>query len=250
MLTKKITSLQHPIVRHLNKLRTSKRYRSEKKTVLLSGKKVIFELGASHPIKKLLISPDFPTPKKLRAEETFLAAPSLFKKITGLVKPEQIVAEVALPKPSSLKKGQYLIALDDINDPGNLGTLLRTALALGWDGVFLTDKCADPFNDKALRAAKGATFHLPIRQGSREELLALIEERELTPVAADIKGTEPTTLSISSPYILILGNEARGIHPTLKKISTLVSIPMHGKMESLNVASAGAILMYTLKCQN
>lgn len=245
MLAKKITSLQHPIVRHLNKLRTSKQYRREKQTVLVTGKKVIFELGSSHPIKTLLLAPDLPLPKKIQAENTLIAAPSLFKKITGLVNPEEILAEIPLPKPSTLKNCHYVVALDDINDPGNLGTLLRTALALGWDGVFLTDHCADPFNDKALRAAKGATFHLPLRQGTHKELLALIKENNLTPLAADIRGKAPTRHT--SPTLLILGNEAHGINPALKKIASPISIPMHGKMESLNVATAGAILMYSVK---
>ena len=245
MIANKITSLQHPIVKHLQKLRTSKRYRSEQQTTVLSGKKLITELGSSHPIKRLLISENSLS-KNIQAEETLILAPALFKKITGVVNPEPIAAEVYLPKPSSLETLQYLIALDDINDPGNLGTLMRTGLALGWDGIFLTDNCADPFNDKALRAAKGATFHLPFRQGSHKELISLIQKQKLAPFAADIKGTPPSDLSAHAPLILILGNEARGIHPDLKEISTLVSIPMCGRMESLNVAAAGAILMYTL----
>lgn len=247
MIAKKITSLQHPIIKHLQKLRTSKRYRTEQQTLLLSGKKFILELGSSYPIKRLLHVSDEPLAKKIPSEEPLILAPSLFKKITGVVNPEPIAAEVYLPKPSSLEDFQFLIALDDINDPGNLGTLMRTALALGWEGIFLTNSCADPFNDKALRAAKGATFHLPFKQGSHEELISFIQKRKLTPFAADIKGTAPSDLNPRFPLILILGNEARGIQDNVKKISTLVSIPMCGRMESLNVAAAGAILMYALK---
>lgn len=247
MIAKKITSLQHPIVKHLQKLRTSKRYRSEQQTLLLSGKKLILELGSSHPIKRLLHVENDPLAKKIPCEESLILAPSLFKKITGVVNPETIAAEVHLPKPHSLKDFQYLIALDEINDPGNLGTLMRTALALGWEGVFLTSSCADPFNDKAVRAAKGATFHLPFKQGSHEDLLDLIKKNNFSPLAADITGTPPSEITPGSPLILILGNEARGVHPDIKKISTLVSIPMCGRMESLNVAAAGAILMYALK---
>lgn len=246
MIAKKITSLQHPIVKHLQKLRTSKQYRHEMQTVLLSGKKLILELAATHSIKRLFIS-DESLSNKIPSEETLILDPSLFKKITGVVNPEPIAAEVYLPKPSPLEDFQFLIALDNINDPGNLGTLIRTTLALGWEGIFLSDTCADPFNDKALRAAKGATFHLPFRQGTHEELISLIQKRKLTPLAADIKGTALSDITPHSPLILILGNEARGIHPDIKKISTLVSIEMCGKMESLNVAAAGAILMYTLK---
>ncbi len=246
MITKKITSPQHLIIKHLVRLRKSKLYRTQEKCALLSGSKLIFEVASSTPIKRLFIDPDFPLPPHLNAKEVIHLDWSLFKKITGVVNPEHIAAEVPLPKESDLEGLSYLIALDDISDPGNLGTLMRTALALGWEGLFLTEECVDPLNEKTLRSSKGAPWRLPYKQGTREELKNLIENKKVVSFAADITGEPPSSLSPTPPLILILGNEAHGVHPDLKNISTIVSIPMCGRMESLNVAAAGAILMYTL----
>jgi len=246
MVSKVISSLQHPIVKHLVRLRLSSSYRQEQKSLLLSGKKLILETGRSLVFKRLLLPCGAPSLTQIRSEEVLFLPPPLFKKVTGLIHPEPIAAEVSLPEESSLIGLKHLLALDGVSDPGNLGTLLRTALALGWEGVFLTKGCADLFNDKALRAAKGASLSLPYRRGSEEELKKLIEKEALTALAADTKGSPLPSLSFTLPIVLILGSEASGISPALKELSRLVAIPMTGKMESLNVAAAGSILMYEL----
>ena len=84
------------------------------------------------------------------------------KKISGMQTPEGLVVEIEMPKPAPLEGLKYLLALDGVSDPGNVGALLRTALALGWQGIFILDESCDPFNDKALRSARGATFRLPL----------------------------------------------------------------------------------------
>jgi TrmH family RNA methyltransferase len=136
--------------------------------------------------------------------------------------------------------------LDRISDPGNLGTLLRTALALGWEGAFLTPHSADPFNDKAIRASKGACFFLPLQEGSYEELEELLKENQITAYVADLKGTSLPNLKVKHPLALILGNESLGPSAWAKQHGSAISIPMKKDVESLNVASAGAILMYEL----
>lgn len=238
-----ITSLQHPIVKHFVKLRKSRSYRRECGTTVIVGKKLIQELSRHVPLKTLLTEPGVPP---LRAEKHFLVTPGIVKKITGLQEPEPYAAEVALPKPGNLAQKNFLLVLDGISDPGNLGTLLRTALALGWEGVFLTNGSADPFNEKALRAAKGATFHLPILEGSHEELAALIEKNRAAVYLADMRGKDVQTLTCKPPLMLILGSEAHGVAFTHTK-ATALSIPMQKEAESLNVAIAGGILMYALR---
>jgi len=236
----KITSLQNPIVKHLVTLRKEKSYRHEHKTVLISGKKVIEELK-NLAFKTLIIEEGNTFPYK--AEQVFFVTKEILQKITGLASPEPIAAEIALPKEGSLNGKKRVLALDGISDPGNMGTLLRSALALGWEGVFITNNSVDPFNDKSMRAAKGACFHLPIIQGSWEDLCALIEKNKFHAYVADLNGENFKTIKVSSPFILILGNESHGV---TKNAFTSVSIPMHPSMESLNVASAGAILMACL----
>jgi len=236
----KITSLQNQIVKHLVTLRKEKSYRHEHKSVLISGKKVIEELK-NLPFTTLIVEEGYSYSYK--ADQVFFVTKEILQKITGLASPEPIAAEIALPKEGSLDGKKRLLALDGVSDPGNMGTLLRSALALGWDGVFITDNSVDPFNDKSMRAAKGAAFHLPILHGSWEDLCALIEKNKLQAYVADKNGKDVKTLKISSPLILILGNESHGV---TKNGFPSISIPMHPSMESLNVASAGAILLHEL----
>jgi RNA methyltransferase, TrmH family len=152
-----------------------------------------------------------------------------------------------MPPLGNLNNKNFILALDGISDPGNLGTILRTALALGWDGVFITSNSTDPFNEKALRAAKGATFRLPILCGSWEELEQLIKKNNLHVFIADMQGSALNKEVIQTPLVLILGNEAHGASAFLKKHYHSISIPISDKMESLNVAIAGGILMHAFK---
>ena len=200
---------------------------------------MIFEYRG--PIEFLLMTKESSIPDHLQSKQILLVTPEIIEKISGTQSPEPYLAEVPLPSSSNLEKKRHLLALDGVSDPGNVGTLFRTALALGFDGVFLTKNSADPFMNKALRAAKGATFHLPIQIGTEEDLAILIKENDLTPYIADGKGSSKTLLT--SPLILILGNEANGPSKILKALGQLISIPIANETESLNVAVAGGILM-------
>ncbi|NGX26519.1 MAG: 23S rRNA (adenosine(1067)-2'-O)-methyltransferase [Chlamydiae bacterium] len=237
MLTKEINSLQHPIVKTFVKLRNSRKFRYEKKQVVLAGRKLISE---AKTLDILLVKKNFP--HSFQAHEIFHVNDAILKKVTGLETPEPIAAIAPMPDWEIVTKKNWILILDQINDPGNLGTLLRTALALGWEGAFLTENCVDPYNDKALRAAKGATFRLPMQMGSEEELYKLDQNI----LVADTSGKPLTALKKLEHTALILGNEATGVSKILKDRFSTVSIPIK-QMESLNVAAAGAILLYTLK---
>ncbi len=176
------------------------------------------------------------------ADEQLIVTPEILKKISGTPSPEPIAAEVTLPENQKIS-GRLLLALDQISDPGNLGTLLRTAFAFGVQGVFLTDGCADPFNDKALRAAKGATFLLPLQHGNLEDLAKIAKSR--TVYIADLGGNE--LLKPQTPALLILGNESHGPSPELLKLGEKVTIPMRPEIDSLNVAIAGSILLHQMR---
>lgn len=242
MIPRQITSLQHPLVKDLVKLRQEKDFREQEKSVLLVGIKLVTELAKHLPLKILISDHEFP---HLSAAETFLATPEILKKITGLQTPEGVAAVVPLPAPADLKNCSPLLVLDKLSDPGNVGTLLRTALGLGWKGAFLTPGSADPFNEKAIRAAKGATFLLPLRSGAWEELSL----QDKTVFVADLHGQPLDKIAKKEKVVLILGNETHGPSAHAKKIGAPISIPMSPAMESLNVACAGAILMYALQIE-
>lgn len=233
-----ITSATHPFVKHLVKLRKERSYRLETQRVFVEGKRLISELMV--PLHTLIVQEGVTC--DVQATETVSVPAHVFEKIAGTRSPEGIAAEVDMPPNADLSTKTWILALDRLNDPGNLGTLLRTALALGFEGALLSPHCVDPYNEKALRAAKGATFKLPLMRG---ELESFAQNFHL--YRADLQGEPVETVSFRTPAILWLGNEAQGPAKKLQKIGTSVTIPITSQMESLNVAIAGGILMHTMK---
>lgn len=240
-----ITSLQNPLIKHLLKLRTDSDYRHEHQALVIEGVKPVREVPSSS-IQKIIYS-DPSLIHGIKCSEQWLVTDSIMKKISGMVSPEGVLAEVKMPAFLSLAGCKSVVALDGINDPGNMGTLLRTALALGWEAVYLLPNCCDPFNEKVMRAARGAQFKLRLGKGTVDELMQLIKEKKWQPLAADIEGSSPEKIPLAKNRLLILGNEARGVSNDIAAFCTKVTIPMPGEMESLNVAVAGGILMYLLK---
>ncbi|NGX37704.1 MAG: putative TrmH family tRNA/rRNA methyltransferase [Chlamydiae bacterium] len=239
MLSKEISSPQHPIVKTFVKLRTSRKFRYEQKQVVIAGIKQVSEAPS---LDILLVRTGFS--HSLKANQIYSVSESLLKKVTGLESPEPMAAIVGMPDWASLNGKKWILGLDGIQDPGNLGTLLRTALALGWEGAFMTENCVDPFNEKALRAAKGATFRLPLRMDTEKKLCLFAKDYQTW--IADPHGKSLNEISSQKNGFLILGNEAQGVSETLKAQFNALSIPI-ADIESLNVAAAGAILMYNLK---
>ncbi len=238
MIPKKIESLKHPFVISCVNLREKKRFRDEKQEILLVGKKLCCE--APH-IRTLILLEGTPPPRE--APETIEVTEGILKKITGVPTPEPIAAIAPMPPPSKLT-GNLLLALDGVSDPGNVGTLIRTALALDFDGVLFLNACADPFNEKVLRAAKGATFHLPYQLGGFEKLL---ENR--ASYVADRRGTPTNEITFKSPSILVVGSESHGPSPEILTQCARVAIPISSTVDSLNVAVAGGIVMERMRWQ-
>ncbi|MDX8431011.1 MAG: RNA methyltransferase [Candidatus Algichlamydia australiensis] len=239
MNTRKIGSLQHPLVKHLVKLREKRHYREEQKSAFVLGRRMVQTIAPHTQLNRVVTLNE---QTEFSAEEQLIVTPEILKKISGTPSPEPIAAEVALPKNQKIS-GKLLLALDKISDPGNLGTLIRTAYAFGADGVFLTEGSADPFNDKALRAAKGATFLIAIQQGSLVELLEL--SKKIPTFIADLDGKQLT--KPQTPALLILGNESHGPSSELASIGERITIPMRKEIDSLNVAIAGSILLHQLR---
>ncbi|MBA3602473.1 MAG: RNA methyltransferase [Parachlamydiaceae bacterium] len=240
-----ISSLQHPLVKHLVKLRQNNGYRHDQKSVVIEGIKLLSEINQNFKAKTILTTNPRLLEKGFQADKIYVTTEDVMKKVSGMITPEGILAEFPLPSNTSLEGMNRIIVLDSINDPGNLGTLLRTALALGWEGVFIAGNSCDPYNEKALRASRGACFNMPLQQGSWPELRDLALRNSLTPLLADLKGVSPATIK-AKKFMLVLSNEAHGPSKEAIAFCQRVTIPLSGEMESLNVAVAGAILMYVL----
>lgn len=239
-----ITSLQHEIVKDTVRLRQNRDWRHEHRLVVLEGVKTVEEVCKFHRALRIFVVEPAIIPPGVEMEEMVLVSGPVMQKLSGVQSPEGIIAVVPMPLNADFKGKKRILALDGINDPGNIGTLLRTALALGWDGAYLLPGCADPFNDKALRASRGAPFRLPMIEGDWVHLKKLMEENNWKPYAADLDGIKPSEVSAKDALLLVLGSESHGLSKTAKDACEAVTIPMPGDMESLNVGVAGGLLMY------
>lgn len=140
-----------------------------------------------------------------------------------------------------------LVIMDGINNPVNVGAIVRSAEAAGATGVITTGDSSDPFSPKALRGAMGSAFRLPIWNGATyQEALAWCSEQQIKTVCTDVKATKlHTEIDWSGPIALILGSESTGLSEgQVEKARAKVKIPMHGPVESLNVGVAAAVILY------
>ena len=176
--------------------------------------------------------------------------------IAILKQPEQSLSEVidnagidtALSTLANSRALPHLLLLDNVQDPGNVGTMIRTAEAAGFKGIILGDGSADLFNDKTIRATQGALFQLPIIKVNLEALLPALHDAGYESWVTTLEeATFYTALPKPQKCALIMGNEGQGVDPKLQKLaSTKVKIPMLGQSESLNVGVAAGILIYHL----
>lgn len=240
-----ISSLQHSLVKHLVKLRTDHTYRYENQLLVLEGIKPLKEVKTW--VKKIFYTQDYYSVCEEFNCEKWEISDAILKKVSGMKNPEGLIAEVKMPVLASLTdQDTRVVVFDKINDPGNMGTLLRTALAFNWTTVFFMPDCCDPFNEKVLRAARGAHFKIKLCKGKGADIKSWIEHNQVQALAADIQGDSPEKFKHCTYSLIALGNEAQGVSEELKNLCKRVSLPMKGEMESLNVAVAGGILLYLL----
>ena len=146
---------------------------------------------------------------------------------------------------SSLKGKKFLL-IDSVQDPGNIGTMIRTADAAGMDAVILGEGCADPYNPKVVRSTQGSLFHIPILKTRLEEFMNTINSY----LWYSLRGWSCFSNKLNHPmnFALLVGNEGQGVSKELlSKTTKNLYIPIYGKSESLNVAIAAGILMYYLR---
>lgn len=227
-----ITSVRHTLVKHWAKYQ-QKKYRDLDQKLVVEGPHLV-ELALEHTrveaILTLTPNPAYP--------QALLVSEHVMKKITSHTPPIAAVIE----KPSPQGGEQKVLLLDRVQDPGNLGTLMRSALAFGFDRMVLY-QCVDPFGAKVVRATQGALFRLPVDVLDSPEALSLRFPNHRI-LAAMLKGK--THGSLTPPFILMLGNEGQGLSDAfLKQAHHHLTIQTH-EVESLNVAVAGSILMHQL----
>ena len=178
-----------------------------------------------------------------------------FANLSDAKSPQPALAVVELPDldvdhsfAAASGTGMYLV-LVDVADPGNVGTLIRTAEATGCSGVIVTSQTADVFSPKVVRASAGSVLRVPLAEVGLEDLEGTFSHLDTQSVATAMDGTRysDVTIDTGKPVALILGSEAHGLAEEVRAICDhTVSIPMHGKVESLNVATTGAVLAFDM----
>lgn len=179
----------------------------------------------------------------------------LMKRICSTENPQGIAAIVKKPVWSweaVLAAGGLLILLDQVSDPGNAGSILRTCWAFGAGGVLMTGGSVDPFSPKVVRSTMGAILNVPVFTDVSEEQLDILEQRSYSFMSTDIAGSQPYyKIKYDSHSVIIFGSEARGVSPELKKrCRRFINIPMDPGVDSLNVASACAIIVAEARRQH
>ena len=180
-------------------------------------------------------------PDLLSVDRAELGALSATEQSQGLIGVFEEPATVL----TSLEGARFLV-LDAVQDPGNVGTLMRAAVAFDLDGVLALDGTADPWEPKAVRSSAGMAFRLPVVRCGAEDAVARLGALGAELLAADGDGRPIDAFGPAERFALVLGNEGRGVRATLLDRAARVSVPMPGPAESLNVAMAGSILLHSL----
>lgn len=254
-----IRSRDNALVKRVVRLAESGRHRAAERVAVLEG---------WHLIRACLDAPGFgpATLERILVCETVLDSPetratleqaagvpvtvvaeAAFSRIGPVAGPNAVAALLNLPAhsyPFPDHSERFELWLEDVQDPGNVGTLIRSAAAAGATSVRLGPGCADPWSPKVLRAGMGGQFAVPIEVDA--DLAAQVRSRSLTTYAFTLAGAgDLYDARLERPLALVLGNEGSGLSPGLvESLDRALRIPMPGSVESLNVAAAGAVALF------
>ena len=241
-----ITSLKNPKVAAWKALKDRKG-RRESGCFLVEGRKMVEEaLKSAFDVETVLVQEGMELPDGLTMPVYELPA-HVLAAVCDTKTPQGIAAVVRMKEQSAL--GKHIVVLDGVQDPGNVGTIIRTADAAGLNGVLLSNQCADVFSPKVLRATMGSIFRMNLR--TTDDLpgeLTKLREKGYSILSSQLDGTPfYEREKVAEQFALIIGNEGNGVSEQVQQTAThRVRLPMRGGAESLNAAIAAAIMMYEL----
>lgn len=256
-MIQEISGANHPIIKKIASLK-EKKYRERYGEFLVEGTmSVLWALDSRYEVKAVIVSTDFMLPdyfdNKLDDQTVYRVPPHLFAKMADTKTPQGILCTCTLPSAEALPKEGLYIYCDRVRDPGNVGSIIRSADAMGFRGVLLSPESVDPFNPKLVRSTMGSLFHIDIYTDVDYDALYTLQKQGFSFVVSALTddSISSTEWSAKENTIIAVGNEAGGVSDkTLSLADTVVKIPMAGSAESLNVAAAAAILMYEAGMKN
>ena len=258
-MRKHITGFSNPTVKYLRSLR-DKKHRKRAGQFLVEGLRLLEDARVCGHIPRQLVMAEgrdahalidqLEAAVEAAGGEVITTTPDILSKITGKSNTQSVVGvfdefDTSLHR---LERGSAKIWLvaQDLRDPGNLGTMLRTGDAVGAGGLILIDDCADPFSAEAVRASMGAVFTQGLAQARWDEFLPWLRGGEGQLVAASLRDAVPYRgAPYAAPCFILVGNESQGLPEAYEAECDLrVTMPMRGRADSLNAAVAGAVLAY------
>ncbi|WP_164216841.1 RNA methyltransferase [Virgibacillus sp. YIM 98842] len=243
-----ITSLKNEKVKNWKKLHKRKT-RMENQTFLIEGFHLLEEaFNSCWIIKEVIIQHTVALPDWCNRLPVVEVSEQVFRQISRTESPQGIAAVVAMKEVQKIEGNQILL-IDAVQDPGNLGTMIRTADACGFAGIIAGLDTVDIYNDKVIRATQGSLFHIPVYQQELKDEIIRLKKKKFQVWATALQGAEQFNfVPVPEKTALIVGNEGAGVRESLLAAADkTVRIPIYGKAESLNVSVAAGILMYYLK---
>lgn len=245
-----ITSTKNSRIRAMRDLRDGKA-RAESGLFLVEGAKLCAEALRDAQVDTLLVDQERTAQHDalMRQSRCVLSAPQhVVAHVCSAKTPQGICASVRMPPPLDLDAARgALLVLDGVQDPGNVGAMIRTAEATGFGAVLLSEACADAFAPKVVQASMGSVLRLPLWRGALAQALDLLKGRGFQLISAELGGQPffEAARGISAPFALVIGSEGGGVSDAIsQRVDFRVSLPMRGRAESLNAAVAAGILMY------
>ena len=245
----KITSRSNPLLVHMKKLAASAAYRREQGAYLCDSPKLLAEALKWHaPVREIVVTAGTALPQVPEGVRTAQVPEDVMASISPMKSPQGTLFTVTLPDaevPETLSGCRYLV-LDGVQDPGNVGTILRTLDAFDFDGLLLLEGCADPWSVKTVRSSMGAVFRRPVWCLTAEALPGLLMRSGLPLYGTALRqDTEDVRTAALDRCAIVIGSEGQGIRDTvLTMCQKTLKIPMSQRCESLNAAIAATVLLW------
>jgi len=252
-----IESKQNQQIRNIIKLSRQAKERRKQKVFLVEGIRM-FREAPKDQIVKAYATPDFYNRNKelFRGIEYELVSDKVFKEISDTVTPQGVLVIVRQQEwklEELLKKDRnpFFLVLENIQDPGNLGTILRTGEGAGITGMIMSRDTVDIYNPKVIRSTMGSVYRVPfVYAEDLKEVMIHLKEHEITSYAAHLNGSNVYESNFQEACAFLIGNEGNGLTDEISSMAEqYIKIPMCGQLESLNAAVAASILMYETRRQ-
>lgn len=241
-----ITSINNQTIKELDKLK-QKKYRDLEQKFLIEGEHLVEEAEKSGVLEKIILLENSEYHSNL---EKIYVSKNVMKKLSSLDTPPNIIGVCKMLSRKEL--GKKVLLLDDIQDPGNLGTIIRSSVAFNVDSIVMSLNTVDLYNPKVIRSTQGMIFKINLIKDDLGQVIEKLKSKNIPIYTTNVNGGENIkNINTTDSYGLIMGNEGNGVKD---EISTLadrkIYIPMNSKVESLNVSVAASILLYELGDKN